>query len=303
MIGKRKVAVGIGVLFGITSSLIAMMPSTSSGHADAAIAVIDVKNIEEAVKTAVQTANILDKEQQQLLLMMLNNKKLDADQLSAYLKQQQASYHEVWDEQGMYTGIGSIGSSASKKKKFDGTFDRTMTVGGGIFGRNSSADYEWKTKLGSIDDILNGAWAELPGQGKLPGKNDGCFGTGRVTVPWDVIKEQAQQKTLSNTYKDAAKSAANADGLNEVLSDTTAKALEDSNNAVGELQALQSGNVINAQGVQAILRMSQTYNRIVQAEAAHYEAENLRRARIETNEYNNGAKLSAMGQAIIDTNQ
>ena len=67
MIGKRKVAVGIGVLFGITSSLIAMMPSTSSGHADAAIAVIDVKNIEEAVKTAVQTANILDKEQQQLL--------------------------------------------------------------------------------------------------------------------------------------------------------------------------------------------------------------------------------------------
>lgn len=282
MIGKRKVAVGIGVLFGITSSLIAMMPSTSSGHADAAIAVIDVKNIEEAVKTAVQTANILDKEQQQLLLMMLNNKKLDTDQLSAYLKQQQASYHEVWDEQGMYTGIGSIG----------------------CFGPgHTSLDYDWKTKLGSIDDILNGAWAELPGQGKLPGKNDGCFGTGRVTVPWDVIKEQAQQKTLSNTYKDAAKSAANADGLNEVLADTTAKALEDSNNAVGELQALQSGNVINAQGVQAILRMSQTYNRIVQAEAAHYEAENLRRARIETNEYNNGAKLSAMGQSIIDTNQ
>lgn len=298
MIGKRKVAVGIGVLFGITSSLIAMMPSTSSGHADAAIAVIDVKNIEEAVKTAVQTANILDKEQQQLLLMMLNNKKLDTDQLSAYLKQQQASYHEVWDEQGMYTGIGSIGTSLSNKKKKD------PTVIEGCFGPgHTSLDYDWKTKLGSINDILNGAWAELPGQGKLPGKNDGCFGTGRVTVPWDVIKEQAQQKTLSNTYKDAAKSAANADGLNEVLADTTAKALEDSNNAVGELQALQSGNVINAQGVQAILRMSQTYNRIVQAEAAHYEAENLRRARIETNEYNNGAKLSAMGQSIIDTNQ
>lgn len=280
MIGKRKVAVGIGVLFGITSSLIAMMPSTSSGHADAAIAVIDVKNIEEAVKTAVQTANILDKEQQQLLLMMLNNKKLDTQQLADYLKQQQASYQEVWDEHGMYTGIG-----------------------GGIFGHNSSADYEWKSKLGSIDDILNGAWESLPGHDKFPGKNDGCFGTGRVTVPWDVIKEQSQQKTLSNTYKDAAKSAANADGLNEVLADTTAKALADSNNAVGELQALQSGNVINAQGVQAILRMSQTYNRIVQAEAAHYEAENLRRARVETNEYNNGAKLSQMGQAIIDTNR
>ena len=270
MIEKRKVAVGIGVLFGITSSLFAMMPSTSSGHADAAIAVVDVKNIEEAVKTAVQTANILDKEQQQLMLMMLNNKKLDTQQLADYLKQQQASYQEVWDEHGMYTGIGSIGST-SKKKKSDGTFDPTMTVGGGIFGH--------------------------------PGKNDGCFGTGRVTVPWDVIKEQSQQKTLSNTYKDAAKSAANADGLNEVLADTTAKALADSNNAEGELQALQSGNVINAQGVQAILRMSQTYNRIVQAEAAHYEAENLRRARVETNEYNNGAKLSQMGQAIIDTNR
>lgn len=302
MIEKRKVAVGIGVLFGITSSLFAMMPSTSSGHADAAIAVVDVKNIEEAVKTAVQTANILDKEQQQLMLMMLNNKKLDTQQLADYLKQQQASYQEVWDEHGMYTGIGSIGST-SKKKKSDGTFDPTMTVGGGIFGHNSSADYEWKSKLGSIDDILNGAWESLPGQDKFPGKDDGCFGTGRVTVPWDVIKEQSQQKTLSNTYKDAAKSAANADGLNEVLADTTAKALADSNNAVGELQALQSGNVINAQGVQAILRMSQTYNRIVQAEAAHYEAENLRRARVETNEYNNGAKLSQMGQAIIDTNR
>lgn len=297
MIGKRKVAVGIGVLFGITSSLIAMMPSTSSGHADAAIAVIDVKNIEEAVKTAVQTANILDKEQQQLLLMMLNNKKLDTQQLADYLKQQQASYHEVWDEHEMYTGIGSIGKSAGTKKK-------DPTVIDGCFGPgHTSLDYDWKTKLGSIDDILNGAWESLPGHDKFPGKNDGCFGTGRVTVPWDVVKEQSQQKTLSNTYKDAAKSAANADGLNEVLADTTAKALADSNNAVGELQALQSGNVINAQGVQAILRMSQTYNRIVQAEAAHYEAENLRRARVETNEYNNGAKLSQMGQAIIDTNR
>lgn len=294
MIGKRKVAVGIGVLFGITSSLIAMMPSTSSGHADAAIAVIDVKNIEEAVKTAVQTANILDKEQQQLLLMMLNNKKLDTDQLSAYLKQQQASYQQVWDESGMYTGIGSIGSSIQKKK---GSGSILTTTTGGCFG-DSSVDADWKAKLGSIDDILNGSWKDLPGA-----KNDGCFGTGRVTIPWDVTKERTQQKVLSNTYKDAAKSATNADGLNEVLADTTAKALEDSNNAVGELQALQSGNVINAQGVQAILRMSQTYNRIIQAEAAHYEAENLRRARIETNEYNNGAKLSAMGQSIIDTNQ
>ena len=293
MIGKRKVAVGIGVLFGITSSLIAMMPSTSSGHADAAIAVIDVKNIEEAVKTAVQTANILDKEQQQLLLMMLNNKKLDTDQLSAYLKQQQASYQQVWDESGMYTGIGSIGSSIQKK----GSGSILTTTTGGCFG-DSSVDADWKAKLGSIDGILNGSWKDLP-----VGQNDGCFGTGRVTIPWDVTKERTQQKVLSNTYKDAAKSATNADGLNEVLADTTAKALEDSNNAVGELQALQSGNVINAQGVQAILRMSQTYNRIVQAEAAHYEAENLRRARIETNEYNNGAKLSAMGQAIIDTNQ
>ena len=60
MMKVRKTVVAVGVAFGISASLLAMIPS--GRHSKAAIAVIDQKNIEEAIKTAIQTAKILSAE-------------------------------------------------------------------------------------------------------------------------------------------------------------------------------------------------------------------------------------------------
>lgn len=59
----RKTAVAVGVAFGISASLLAMIPA--GHHSEAAIAVIDQKNIEEAIKTAIQTAKILSTEEKE----------------------------------------------------------------------------------------------------------------------------------------------------------------------------------------------------------------------------------------------
>ena len=66
MLWIKKTAIVTGIVVGVASCFTAMLPE--SHITEAAIAVIDEKNIEEAIKTAVQTAKILTEEQKQLAL-------------------------------------------------------------------------------------------------------------------------------------------------------------------------------------------------------------------------------------------
>ena len=72
MMWLRKTSV-VSCVVGVLASFTAMIPTSHS--TEAAIAVFDKKNIEEAIKTAIQTAKILTKEQKQLALQILNTKK------------------------------------------------------------------------------------------------------------------------------------------------------------------------------------------------------------------------------------
>ena len=103
----RKTAIATGVVVGITAGTVGML--TVSHRSEAAIAVIDQKNIEEAIKTAIQTANILTEEQKQLALQILNMKKLDVNKLAELLAgdavlppgilgDKDKSVEAVWDE-------------------------------------------------------------------------------------------------------------------------------------------------------------------------------------------------------------
>ena len=85
----RKAAIAMGLLLGVTVPLGAM--SLSSRNAEATILVYDQKNVEEAIKEAVQTAKILTEEQKQLALNILNTKSLDAKKLLAMVQSQQAA--------------------------------------------------------------------------------------------------------------------------------------------------------------------------------------------------------------------
>ena len=62
---------------------------------------------------------------------------------------------------------------------------------------------------------------------------------------------------------------------------------------------MQSGNAINANSVLALLQMTKMYSNAVAAEASHYQAENLRRATIESNEQQAAQRNLAAGKAAL----
>lgn len=82
MFNRMQIAVLMGVVLGIGTPLAAMTIQTHK--TEAAVAVFDQKNIEEAIKTAVQTAKILTTEQKELALMILDAKKLDFGMLQKW---------------------------------------------------------------------------------------------------------------------------------------------------------------------------------------------------------------------------
>ena len=122
----RKTAIATGVVVGITAGTVGML--TVSHRSEAAIAVIDQKNIEEAIKTAIQTANILTEEQKQLALQM---KKLDVNKLADLLGR------NTQREQAILAGDAVIPE--------------------GILGnKDKSVEAVWDERMGNIEDVING---------------------------------------------------------------------------------------------------------------------------------------------------
>ena len=133
----RKTAVAVGVAFGISASLLAMIPA--GHHSEAAIAVIDQKNIEEAIKTAIQTAKILSTEEKELALMILNSKKIGRAEIEKYAQMQGAQQKQIFDEKMGQEGV--LGKIWGDKK--GGTNPNPL-------------DTVWRERLGDLQSILNG---------------------------------------------------------------------------------------------------------------------------------------------------
>lgn len=259
MMKVRKTAVIVGVAFGISASLLAMIPS--GHHAKAAIAVIDQKNIEEAIKTAIQTAKILSAEEKELALMILNAKKIGRAEIEKYAQMQSAQQKQIFDEKMGQEGVlGQIWS-------------------GGKDANKNPLDTAWRERLGDLQSILNG----------------------NTTIATGIMNERRREETLSATFRDAAQSAQNTQQANLEIAKSTQEALNASNQAVGTMQVMQSGNAINANSVLALLQMTKMYSNAVAAEASHYQAENLRRATIEANTQQSAQRNIAAGQDALDS--
>ena len=216
---SKKVVVAVGVAFGIAASFLAMIPS--SHRSEAAIAVIDKKNIEEAIKTAIQTAKILTTQEKELALMVLNAKKIGPVEIQKIVD----------------------------------------------------------TQLGHLQSIING----------------------NTTVYDGIMNERRRQETLTETFKDAAKSAQNTQQTNMDIAKSTQQALKNSNKAEGTMQVMQAGNAINANSVMALLQITKVYSNAVAAEASHYQAENIRRATVEANQQKSAERNIAAGQAALES--
>ena len=226
---KKGKMIAMGLVLGVSAGLAAMIPN--SHQTQAAIAVFDQRNIEEAIKTAIQTANILTEEQKQLALMILNAKKLDGDMLAN------------WAQQNL-----------RKKDTFN---HGDIIYPDSIMQKHKSIENEWNQRMGNIEDLING----------------------NATV-WDVVlQEQKRQKAVHQAAKETAQAAQQTIQIDEQNMEDAEKALEASNNAEGQQQAMQAGNYIlydilqsvaagNKSKAHAEAAMAQYYDMKVQEQAA-----------------------------------
>ncbi len=183
-----------GLFLGISAGFLAMIPT--SHHTSAAIAVIDQRNIEEAIKTAIQTAKILTEEQKQLALQILNMKKLDISMLETLMKRNE------------------------EKEKIPLSGD--VIYPDSLLKKNESLEKIWNERIGNIEDVING----------------------NITIYDAVMQEQKRQKAIHQSAKETAEVAKETLKLDEQNLEDAKKALEASNKAEGQQQAMQAGNYI-----------------------------------------------------------
>jgi len=223
----KKTAVGVGICMGTCAAFIAMVPTSRS--ASASVLVYDAQNVAEAIKTAINTATMLTNEQKQLALQILNMKKIDAETLINWQKNQQTQQNEVLTE--TQVKIGALNPS-------------------------NSVNNFWNTEMGSVEEVLNG----------------------NTTLVDFYSSTQKGIKALDKTNYDSLHNAKNVQIQNNVLADTVSNALDASNNADGNLQAIQAATTIEAANAQATIHGNAILATMAAMEATNYQRENIERA-------------------------
>ena len=223
MLWIKKTAAVSAAVVGVAACFTAMLPT--SQRTEAAIAVIDERNIEEAIKTAIQTANILTEEQKQVALQILNMKKLDVSMLETLMKRNE------------------------EKEKMPLSGDAVLPEG--ILNDNSkSVQAQWEERIGNIEDVING----------------------NMTVYDIVIQEQKRQKAIHEASKSAAQVAQQTIQFDRQNMDDAKKALEASNQAEGQQQALQAGNYILYDILQSVTAGNRAKAHMAASMAAYYDS-------------------------------
>lgn len=87
---------------GTLGAAISMVPQERT--ANAAVLVYDEKNVEQAIKTAISTANILSNEEKQLALQIINMRSMSIEQILSYLMSHTEQQRQMWDEREAKTG-------------------------------------------------------------------------------------------------------------------------------------------------------------------------------------------------------
>ena len=160
---KKQRAITAGLCLGLTLAFTPVLPMQPK--AEAAIAVWDEKNIEQAIQTAIKTAAIFDAQQKELLLQIINQRKIDVDRLAGIVQK-----YQLKDAQAQKILVGDA-----------------KVIPGAILapGQLSDADMTEgliKARIGDLKDIRNG----------------------RSTVVDAAENEKKRQETIDETYRAAA---------------------------------------------------------------------------------------------------
>lgn len=126
VIFKKKILIP-AIVLGCVCSMIAMIPTNR--NVDAAVMVYDEQNVAEAIKTAINTANILTETQKELALQIIDMTSMSQNKLEDFLKRQVI--------------------------KQDGILDESENKVGVLNGKTSVESY-WENNFRNIESVLNG---------------------------------------------------------------------------------------------------------------------------------------------------
>lgn len=185
-------AMASGVMLGLGAATMVFIPSNS--RTEAAIAVIDEKNIEEAVKTAISTAKILTEEQQQLAMMILNTKKLDAGVLDKITEMSKKGQQQILDERNGRDGIAKASTTAAEA---------------------------WNARMGNVEALLNGQITAYDAVVAERNRQKALHDTYQDAARAAKLAEEQNIKVGKDT-EELLKSMKNAEGAVQAIQNNTA---------------------------------------------------------------------------------
>lgn len=239
---NRKIKlVAVGVVAAVSASVF-VMPFTAQ-RSQAAVAVFDERNIAEAIKTAINTANILTETQKQLALDILNTKGFDRGMLDRFIK-------------GTYKDIQN--SQDSTQKVFDEGMASTDKVTSIMHLDNSMSDF-WANQIDNVDAILTGdmTLVDLYNQYERHRKAEEIMAKTSVNVAREAI---ASAEKVQENVNESLENSAAAEGQKEALQANTQAvaagvvATETSNTLMATMlaQQAQKDAVENAENMAAV---------------------------------------------------
>ncbi len=249
---RKSQAIVLGVLaIGIVMPISAM--AYKAHTAKAAVLVYDEKNVAEAIKTAISTADILTAEQKELALKLLDAKKLDAGILAEWASKtkQSTSICSTWEVNAEL--LRKAGKTPSILNSSTSTSDILLH------------------EIGSIEDVLDG----------------------NKTIVDLYFETAKNHKALDATYQSAAQRAQISQKVTENTNQTVQEAVEAASKAEGEQQLLQSQIQISAQGVMQLGDMKELMAQQLAMQAQKWYVDNRQQAIKETREQKTKDNLAA----------
>lgn len=208
----KKYMMGSVVVMGIAGAFIGMIPHEKT--VSAAVFVYDQQNIEEAIKTAISTADILTNAQKQLALQVLDMTQMTDGKVTQYL-----------------TGMAKEQSSPLDEK----------AAQVGALKTNSSVQTFWNEKFPDIDSILNGKttvmdayYASQKSMQAMEQTNEDALGMAKNT--------QTMADNVAASTMDALNNSANAQGNLEAQQANTQV------NAAGVMALVHGNNLLSNMG-------------------------------------------------------
>ena len=255
----KKAAVIAGICMGLLVPFGAM---TLTPHdAEGAILVYDAKNVEEAIKEAIQTANILTEQQKQVALAILNTKSLDPEKLVTILQEQSAGNDDFnWCKTSQMTPevLKQIGKEP------------------GLLNYHTSTTDILENEIGTIENVFDG----------------------KITVVDAYKQTQKNQKALEQTQIDAAMSAQAAQHSDAQLTKSVQDALNASNNAEGIKQVQQAAVAVSAANALETRNGNNVLANLLAVVVEDYHVKNLERAQTEKMEQDSKDELDKFVQSM-----